>query len=286
MKHFWCIFIFITILCSNNLDRDVKHIILDYKGESIECFIDSIGYEFLYFTPKDSVDRDSLKIKDIYYSFSDLNRVFHYSWSFKENIRRMKNRSGYLHTIHDDTIAFVDIKFYDDMIGPEIFIKKDPNNSAFISMFDVKKIETDYSIMSYSVRRGFFLSFYTFIGLTLIEVYGNWDKEKRLIPQFWNEFDDIMPMISFIGLRKTGVTYQSFTSLIPITVLGSMVYDIVMDKNKFYFNPIYKENTFGRNMYVFSIKNIFSNQMKSILYKVEGTKFGGKSIGWLRKNIN
>ena len=286
MKHFWCIFIFITNLWSNNEDQDVKHVLLNYKGESIDCFIDSIGYEFLYFTPKDSVDRDSLKIKDIYYSYSDLNRIFHYSWSFKENIRRMENRSGNLYTVHNDTIAFSDITFYNDMIKPEIFIKKDINNSTFISMFDVEKIETDYSIMTYSVKRGFFLSFYTFIGMTLIQIYGNWDKEKRMIPQFWSEFDDFMPMISFIGLRETGVTYQSFTFLIPITVLGSMAYDILMDKNKFYFNPIYKENNFGRNMYIFSMKNIFNNQMKSIVYKIEGTKLGSKSIGWLRKKLN
>tara|TARA_Y100001970_G_C14200365_1_gene840758 strand:- start:935 stop:1795 length:861 start_codon:yes stop_codon:yes gene_type:complete len=286
MKHFWCIFIFITIIWSNGENRDVKHTIIKHKGESIECFIDSMGYEFLYFTLADSVDRDSLKIKDIYYTFSDLNRVFHYSWSFKENLRRVENRSGYLYTIHGDTIAFTDITFYNDMIMPEIFLKKNQENSTFISMFDIEKIETDYSIMSYSVKKGFLLSFYTFIGMTLIEIYGDWDEEKRIIPQFWSEFDDLMPMISIVGLRETGVTYQSFTSLIPITVLGSMIYDIVMDKNKFYFNPIYKENNFDRNMYVFSIKNIFSNQMKNVLYKIEGTKFGGKSIGWLRKKIN
>ena len=286
MKHFCCIFIFISILLPNSDDQDVKHIFFNYKGESIECFIDSVGYNFFYFTPKDSVDRDSLKLTDVYYSFSDLNRVFHYSWSFEENIRRMENRSGNLYTINNDTIAFSNIKFHKDMIKPEIFIRKDIENSAYISMFDIEKIETDYSIMTYSVRRGFFLSFYTFMGMTLLEIYGDWDKEKRLIPQFWSQFDDLMPMVSFVGLRETGVTYQSFTSLIPLTVLGSMVYDIIMDKNKFYFNPIHKEKNFGRNMYVFSLSNIFKNQMNKIIYKIEGTKLGGKSIGWIRKKIN
>ena len=147
---------------------------------------------------------------------------------------------------------------------------------------NIEKIETDYSIMSYSVKRGFLLSFYTFIGMTLFEIYGDWDEEKRIIPQFWSEFDDLVPMISIVGLRETGVTYQSFTSLIPITVLGSMIYDIAMDKNKFYINPIYKENNFDRNMYVFSIKNIFSTFTENILWRAEKIPAAGKAFRWIR----
>ena len=89
MKHLWCIFILYNILWSRSLNKDVNHIIVDHKGNTIECFIDSIGYEYLFFIQKDSVDMDSMKLKKVYYAYNDFDRVFHYSWSFEENVRRM-----------------------------------------------------------------------------------------------------------------------------------------------------------------------------------------------------
>ena len=60
-----------------------------------------------------------MKLNDAYYIYSDLNKIFHYSWSFQENIRRMENRTGNLFLTSGDTINFTDIKFYQDMISPE-----------------------------------------------------------------------------------------------------------------------------------------------------------------------
>jgi len=260
--------------------------IVQYKGGTIECFIDSIGYEYLYFVPKDSVDIDSIKLKKVYYVYNDLNRVFHYSWSFEENVRRMENRTGKLFTISGDTLSFIDIKFYKDMIKPEIFIKKNLESSMFVPMLEVEKIETDFSIMSYSVKRGFYYSFYLFMISTLIEINTDWRKGTRLIPAATNQFNDLMPMIYDIGLRDAGATYESLTSLIPISVMGSMGYDIFRDKNKYYFTPIFKGKSFGRNMYVFSLKRIVETSLQSFVFKIEATKIGGKIVGWIRKKVN
>ena len=286
MKHFGCIFIFIiSFLRSDSSDLDVKHMIVGYKGTTTECFVDSIGYQYLYFVPKDSVDSDSIKLKDVYYIYNDFDRVFHYSWSFEESVRRMENRTGKLFTIKGDTIDFIDIQFNDDMINPEIFVKTGKERSEFISMLDIEKIETDFSIMSYSVERGFYYSYYSFLLLATLDIFLQWDKERRAIPQMWDQYNDLMPAISPIGFNKkqgTGVTYQSFTSLIPISVLISMVYDVFKEKNKFYFTPIYEEKEFGRNMYIFSLRQVINNQLKSIVFKLEKTKFGSKVIGWFR----
>ena len=73
-----------------------------------------MGYEYIYFTMKDSVKLDSLKIKDAYYIYTDLNKIFHYSWSFQENIRRMENRTGSLFLTNGDTINFKDINVLED----------------------------------------------------------------------------------------------------------------------------------------------------------------------------
>ena len=286
MKHFGCIFIFIiSLLWSNSSELDVKHMIVGYKGTTTECFVDSIGYQYLYFIPKDSVDSDSIKLKDVYYIYNDFDRVFHYSWSFEENVRRMENRTGKLFTIKGDTLDFIDIQFNKDMIRPEIFVKTGLERSEFISMLDIEKVETDFSIMSYSVERGFYYSFYSFLLLATFDIARQWDKERRAIPQVWDQYNDLMPMLSIIGFNKkegTGVTYQSFTSLIPISVLISMIYDVFKEKNKFYFTPIYEEKEFGRNMYIFSLKQVVNTGIKSVVFKLEKTKFGNKVIGWFR----
>ncbi len=286
MKQNGFIFILISFLWSDQTNNDVNHLIINYKGETIDCFIDSIGYEYLFYIPQDSVDVDSIKIKKIYYAFNDLNRIFHYSWSFEENVRRMENRTGKLYTVNGDTINFINIRFYKDMINPEVFIKKDATKSIFYPLLEIEKVETDYSIMSYSVKKGFYYSFSLFLLSTLYEVNLERNNGRRLIPALANQFNDLMPMIQDIGLRDAGATYESLTTLIPISVFSSMIYDVIRNKNKFYFTPIFKEKRFGRNMYVFSLENILKTGLQTTVYKIESTKFGGKIVGWLRKKLN
>ncbi len=286
MNHFGRIFIFIiSFACSKSLETDVKHVIVDYDGNTTECFIDSMGYQYLYFIPQDSVDIDSMELKNIYYVFNDFNRVFHYSWSFEQNVKMIENRTGKLFTTSGDTIQFIDIHFNKDMIEPEVLVKTASDRSEFISLFNIEKIETDFSIMSESVKKGFYYSFYAFIAAVTFDIIKNWDEERRAIPQVWDQYNDLMPMISIIGFNAqegTGAAYESFTSLVPSSILISMMYDIYKEKNKFYFNPIFKEKYFDRNMYVFSFKNIFNTMMRDIIYKVEKNKFGAKIVNLFR----
>ena len=286
MKHFSSIFLFVfSYLLSDTSPTDVKHIVIDHNGNTTECFVDSIGYQYVYFIPSDSVDTDSMKLKNAYYIHSDYDRIFHHSWSFEENIKRMENRTGKAYTINGDTLHFIDIKFDKDMITPEVLLTTGPGKSKYISMFDLEKIETDFSIMAYSVERGFFYSFYTFLIAATFEIIASWDKERRMVPQIWDQYDDLLPKVSIIGLNKqkgNGVAYESFTSLIPLTVLISMAYDVYKEKNKFYFSPVYEKREFGRNMHVFSLKQLVRNGFDEIIYKLEKNSFGRKVIGLFR----
>ncbi len=260
--------------------------IVKYEGETIDCLIDSMGYEYIFFTRKDSVQLDSMKIKDTYYIYTDLNKIFHYSWSFNENIQRMENRTGSLYTTNGDTLSFIDIKFYKDMITPEIYIKKNAESSAFIPMLEVEKVEIDFSIISYAVERGFFYSFSLFIISTMLEINSEWNKGTRLFPAAANQFNDLMPMIKDVGLKDAGATYESLTSLIPLSVFGTMAYDVIKNKNQFYFTPVFKNNKFGRSMYVFSLKHTLESRLNFFIYRLEATKVGGKIVSWLRKKLN
>ena len=286
MNHFARIIIFIIAISDGkSKDFDVKHMIVDFEGKTTECFVDSLGYQYIYFIPKDSVDTDSVKLKDLYYVYNDFDRVFYYSWSFEENVRRMENRTGKIFLINGDTLDFIDLKFNNDMIEPEIFVKTGIKRSTYISMFDVERIETDFSIMSYSVKQGFYYSLSSFIIASTLDVVRNWDRERRAIPQIWDQYNDLLPKISVIGLNKqqgTGVTYQSLTSLIPLSVGFAMVYDIYRQKNKFYFTPVYEDKSFGRNMYVFSIENIVKKQFESVIFNLEKSKIGSKLLRLFR----
>ena len=153
-------------------------------------------------------------------------------------------------------------------------------------MLEVEKIETDYSIISYAVERGFFYSLSLFIISTMIEINSEWNKGTRLFPATANQLNDLMPMIKDVGLKDAGATYESLTSLIPLSVFGTMAFDVIRNKNQFYFTPVFKNNKFGRNMYVFSLKHILESRIHSIVYRIEATKAGGKIIGWLRQKIN
>ena len=279
------IFLFIiSVLWPNSQNTDVQHVIVKYNGESIVSSVDSIGKEFVHYFSKDTGDSDSLYLRDVYYIYNDFNRVFHSSWSFEQNLQKMNHRTGTIYTLSGDTINFLDIQFNNDMINPELFIKTGINQSEFIPLLHIEKIKTDYSILEYSIERGFFYSFYTFLIGATLDIRIKWDKDRRLIPQVWDQYNDLLPKASFIRLDETGVTYKSISYIIPISVLTSMIYDLWKQKQSFYFTPVYEEEIFGRNMYVFSLKHIASTYAQRMIFRIEKTKFGNNVFRWIRKN--
>ena len=209
--------------------------VVDKVGNTIECYIDSFGYEYVYFIPKDSVDRDSINLNKIYYAYNDFNRIFHYSWSFRENLKRIQNTTGQIFTINGDTINYIDIQFNHDMINPEIFVKTGMKKSEYIDLLKIKRIETDFSILSHAVKRGFYYSYYPFIILTTLDIFLKWDSQRRFVPQIWDNYNDLLPGVATIGMKDTGVAYQALTSILPSSVLLSMGYDYIKKKNIFYF---------------------------------------------------
>jgi len=282
MKQFASIILFIySCLWSKNDYNDVQHIIVKHNGESIVGYIDSIGYDLLYYTPKDSADTDSMHLRHVYYAYNNYKKIFHYSWSFMENIRMMVDRPATLFTSSGDTIQLNKVRFRPDMLQPEVFIQDTSYKSELISLFDIEKINTDYSIMEFSAKRGFFYSFYSFLIVTALNTILNME-EGRKIPQIWNQFDELLPRLSLVGLRDTGKAYESLSFVIPTSVLLSMIYDVWKNKNEFYFTPLMEEKKFERNMYVFSFKHITKTQLSRIVYKIESTKFGNKLVGFFR----
>ena len=240
---------------------------VEYSGLTNECFIDSINDEYLFYVAKDSVDKDSILLSKVYYAYSDFDRIFYVSWSLEENLKRIQNTTGTVYLTNGDSINYIDIKLNKDMVNPEVFIKTGAKTSEYISMFSIEKIKTDHSILEYSVRRGFYYSYYPFLLLTTLDLFLKWDSKRRIAPQLWDNYNDLFPGIAIIGMQKTGVTYESFTSIIPSSVFVSMIYDFLKNKNIFYFTPKYTQKRFKRNMKIFSFKQIFKNQIQKIVFK-------------------
>ena len=119
------------------------------------------------------------------------------------------------------------------------------------------------------------------IGATL-DIRLKWDKDRRMIPQVWDQYNDLLPNASFIGLYETGVTYKSISYIIPTSVLTSMIYDLWKQKQSFYFTPVYEEEIFGRNMYVFSLKHIAFTYAQRMKFRIKKTKFGNNVFRWFR----
>ena len=270
MKQNWCIILLsFSVLFSKDKNLDVNHMFVQYNGLTTKCIIDSMDNNLLYSIPEDSVDQKTISLKDVYYAYNDFDRVFYYSWSFNENLNRIQNTTGKVYTVTGDTITYIDIQFNKDMINPEVFMKTNVNKSIYIDMLSIERVETDFSILKHSVKRGFYYSYYPFLILTSLDLFLKWDSKRRYVPQIWDNYNDLFPGIATIGLQKTGVSYQSFTSIIPSSVIISMLYDYKKEKNIFYFTPLFKKKKFGRAMKIFSFKQMFKESYEKLIYKIK-----------------
>ena len=287
MKRLLVIFIFIlTRGIADSLDTDVNHVIIDHKGNSIIALIDSIDLDRVYYKNKNSTENSTMDINKVYFIYNDYDRIYHYDWSYYENIRRIKNRTGEIITLKNDSISFKDIDFSSNRIFPEVLVHGTNDTSFYMPALDVYKIQTDYSIMQYAVERGFWYSFTTFIISAALDTRLKWDKSRRFSPQVWDQYNDLLPALNIIGAKTTGVTYASVSYIIPISVVGSMLWDIWKDKRSFYFHPLEKNKPYPRTMYVFSPKHIIESFVHKTLVRIERSKIGRFVFTKIRKKFN
>ena len=287
MKRLLVIFIFIlTRGIADSLDTDVNHVIIDHKGNSIIALIDSIDLDRVYYKKKNSAENSTMDIDKVYFIYNDYDRIYHYDWSYYENLRRIRNRTGEIITLKNDSISFKDIEFSSNRIFPEVLVHGTNDTSFYMPALDVYKIQTDYSIMQYAVERGFWYSFTTFILSAALDTRLKWDKSRRFSPQVWDQYNDLLPALNIIGAKTTGVTYASVSYIIPISVVGSMLWDIWKDKRSFYFHPLEKNKPYPRTMYVFSPKHIIESFIHKTLVRIERSKIGRFVFTKIRKKFN
>ena len=90
MKRLLEIFIFLlSIAYTDSLDTDVSHVIIDHKGNSIIALVDSMDLDNVYYTEKIDNKSSTIDIDKVYFIYNDFDRVYHYDWSYYENLRRI-----------------------------------------------------------------------------------------------------------------------------------------------------------------------------------------------------
>ena len=94
--------------------------------------------------------------------------------------------------------------------------------------------------------------------LLAIDTHLKWSDSRRFAPQVWDQYNDLLPGVKLLNTQPTGVTFASVSYLIPLSVLGSMFWDVYKDKRSFYFHPLEKETPYPRSMYVFSLSIYYS----------------------------
>ena len=108
MKRLPEIFIFLlSFAYTDSLDTDVSHVIVDHKGNSIIAIVDSMDLNTVYYTNKSDNKVSTIDIDKVYFIYNDFDRVYHYDWSYYENLRRITNRTGEIITLDNDSINSV-----------------------------------------------------------------------------------------------------------------------------------------------------------------------------------
>ena len=243
---------------------DVNHIIVYFNGETETVLIDSLNEDWIYYKPNQSNESKAVSTEKVYFIYNDFNRIFFYGWHLKTNMNRIEHRTGQMITVNNDTIPYKDIQFNYHMIKPEMLVTS-PNDTAFyVPFLDIRKVESDFSILEYGAQRGFVWSsslFFLFKGFS----------------------GDFIPKMSLVGVDSTGSTYPWVSYMVPFSVYGTMVWDYYFNKNTIYFNPNMKNIHYGRSMYIFSLSHIIESKTMRLWRRFSKSKFGKKVLSVIEK---
>ena len=132
----------------------------------------------VYYTNKIDNKSSTIEVDKVYFIYNDFDRVYHYDWSYYENLRRITNRTGEIITLNNDSINFKGIEFSSNRINPEILVHGTNDTSFYMKSLEVYKIQTDYSILHYAAERGFWYSFNAFILSAAIDTRLKWTDSR------------------------------------------------------------------------------------------------------------
>ena len=162
MKRLPEIFIFLlSFAYTDSLDTDVSHVIVDHKGNSIIAIVDSMDLNTVYYTNKSDNKVSTIDIDKVDFIYNDFDRVYHYDWSYYENLRRITS-------IMPDLMLRLFSKFLATLTYPYGFFCKFlplPLRKYFVTMFN----KFSFKHRSYVIFDQFNPSFYKYFSKTELQ---------------------------------------------------------------------------------------------------------------------
>ena len=257
MKHFFSIILTILLFSSFGKPNDVQHVIVMNDGKSKIGLIDSMDYNTVHYFDIDEQKQISTNMQEIYYIYEDLNKSFYFSPSLFDRLDYAEERGGYVITVQNDTIFYNQVKFNRNLKDPLALLYLRDGGFSTIPLLDLHAIRVDKTVIEHSVRKGARATSAAFLISVYFHLKDSFSNATNYLPNFVQ--------------TENGEQFQSITFIFPVTTMGWMIYDLIIDKRTNYIRPLEREKQFPRSMFFFSLKRKIKgglrNQWKQIFPK-------------------
>ncbi len=277
--------ILILFGCLSSLAADVNHVVIYYSGQSEVGLIDSMNSGTIYLTRYSDSKSMEISLSNVYMAYDDQNRLFYVSPSFRDRIDQIEEYSGEVITLEGEHLPFQSFYWNRNFIKPEVFLTTAHDSVYSVALFDISKVELDFSTLNESVAKGFHRSAGLFLGLTAFETLGGWRQSlhhqklistaaaKNLGTNAWDNGQKLLPRADIAGIKTTGVRYHSMIISFTLFTAGQMAWDIWRGNRIHYFFPKTVDERFPRSMFHFSFKRWYKKQIAKAKTKLPDLPF-------------
>ncbi len=242
---------------------NIRHILVQLDGTANTVIVDSIIQDTVYFIHANSIDHDTLELDQVYLIYNHFGKIIHQSRSLRNRMSDLQQRDGYILFHNGDSLEYNNIYFAP---GAEVatFHEIDSTMEAkYHSLYEIYKIRSGPSYLGYSVRKGFWTGVYTIgtiMGIQMIQS---------------KSFGPILKLYSpdFSPIRKeTGQYYYPMITSLSLFAIGRITYDILKDRRTNYILPVYENDPFPKNMFVFSFPEWIWKKSQPIVRPIMNSK--------------
>jgi hypothetical protein len=236
---------------------NIRNVIVDLEGNAKTIIVDSMIVDSIYFTDAVTLESKMIQKDNTYFIYNDYGFYIYQSRSFKDRVKEVQKRDGFIVFTNNDTLQFDNIYFENEMDNPQVATSHTSDstiNTKYHSLFNIYKVKTGPSYLGNSVKKGFLYSISTIGVIVTFQMLTT----KSIKP--------ILKLVPIKGLTGYGSNYGTAITIIPLFTFSSIAYDWYKDKRSNYFTPISEGTSFSEwalkenqpiviaptNMFVFS----------------------------------
>lgn len=255
---------------------DVNHVVVFFDGHTEVGLIDSMNSKSIFLTRNTTHQQAVLPLADVYFAYSDYDRLFYVSSSFGSRMDQIEQFSGTVITLDGERLPFQTFYFNRNFISPEVYLTTDTDSLFSMSLFDIHHVELDFSTLSLSVAKGFHRSAGLYLGVTTLQILSGWRRTlkhtqlismtsaKSLGSNTWEQGQKLLPKADLVALHHTGIRYESMVASFFLFTAGQMAWDIWRENRNHFFFPKNRLERYPHSMFVFSLRDWMNDEIESI----------------------